>query len=728
MMKINLNKLLLPGLLAVAAAYMLLPMRLARTVNNRPFTELTAPADAEAIVPRFLRRMTAEHLQRTNFDATLSPHAWTNFLSTLDAERIYFSPEDIKKLAPYKFRLDSDLNAGNIDFAVEAFNLFNASVSERFTFVTNLLAGEFDLETDLTYEWRRRESPWPTSDEERDTLWRKRIKNEYLRRIVADEFALNDPEDEEAGEDTEDEEVNRILNPQLSPRESIERRYERFMSIMRGNDSEWVLREYLSAVARTFDPHSSYLSRSAVEDFDIEMRLSLVGIGALLRSDEGAAQVVRLIPGGPADQDRRERRLRPGDRIIAVAQDDEEPVDIMHLPLYRVVRLIRGEKGTRVVLTVIPAADPTGSTVKFVDIIRDEVKLEEQAAKAETRTVRDSEGNERKLGIIRLPAFYANLKARADDDDYRSSADDVEAALVELSEKGVEGILLDLRGNGGGSLLEAIRLSGLFIRTGPIVQVKERFRLRVLPDRDPKVAYDGPLVIMVNRLSASASEIVAGALQDYGRAIVVGDSQTHGKGTVQSIVELGRDPAFGSIKVTSAKFYRINGSSTQVRGINADIVLPSPYEYMELGEDSLPNPMQWSSVVRAAYMPWGDLSTVIPALRNQSQQRRKDSERWQSYTMLLNRIETMQTAQSVTLNIQERRELAQAEKELHDMQRRLVEGEEDDNAMDIVRDESLRILADFVHLKELPSSPAVRHPPPERSLSDIISDWIRYNL
>ncbi len=724
-MKLDLNKLLLPGLLAVAAAYMLLPTHQARTVSDPPSTELTAPTEAETIVPRFLRRMTAEHLDRRTFDAALSPRAWTNFLSTLDGERIYFSPADIEQLTPYKSRLDSDLNAGNVDFAVEAFDLFNASVAERLSFVTNLLAGEFDLETDLAYEWRRRESPWPASNEERDELWRKRIKNEYLRRIVADEFALSDPDDEEPEDEDEDES---FLDPRLSPRESIERRYERFMSIMRGNDSEWVLREYLSAVARTFDPHSSYLSRSAVEDFDIEMRLSLVGIGALLRSDDGAAQVVRLIPGGPADQDRRERRLRPGDRIIAVAQNDEEPVDIMHLPLYRVVRLIRGEKGTRVVLTVIPASDPTGSTVKFVDIIRDEVKLEEQAAKAETRTMRDSEGNERKLGIIRLPAFYANLKAKADDDDYRSSADDVEAALTELAAEGVEGVLLDLRGNGGGSLLEAIRLTGLFIRTGPVVQVKERFRLRVLPDRDPKVAYDGPLVIMVNRLSASASEIVAGALQDYGRAIIVGDSQTHGKGTVQSIVELGRDPAFGSIKVTSAKFYRINGSSTQVRGISSDIVLPSPYEYMELGEDSLPNPMQWSAVGRAAYMPWGNMHTVIPSLRKLSQQRRNESERWQSYAMLLERIEKMQSAQSVTLNIQKRRELAQAEKELHDLQRRLVEGEEDDNAMDIVRDEGLRILADFVRLKEMPATPAVRHPQPERSLSDVISDWIRYNL
>lgn len=725
------KRLYLRGLTMSCAVAMLLCAR----AYGQPETsagkiKLSPPPEAAAIVPRFLRRMSAEHLERRTFDDSLSPQAWTNFLSTLDPERIYFSSEDIAGLAIHRDRLATELAAENVDFAFDAYNLFTAVVAERYTYVTNLLNGEFDLSIDEEYTWQRDEAAWPATGEEQNELWRKRIKNEYLRRIVADEFAEELAEEKEPATTNDNEYTEALLNPVLAPRENIERRYERYMSVMKDNDAEWVLREYLSAVARTFDPHSSYLSRSAMEDFDIEMKLSLVGIGALLRSDEGAAQVVRLIPGGPAERDKRERRLRPGDRIIAVAQDEEPPVDILHWPLYRVVRLIRGEKGTRVVLTVIPASDPTGSTVKYVDIIRDEVQLEEQAAKAEIKTVTDSRGNECKLGIVKLPAFYANLKAKESDSDYRSATDDVEEAIRGLVADGAKGIMLDLRGNGGGSLVEAIKLTGLFIRTGPVVQVKERFRIRILPDRDPKVAYDGPLVVMVNRLSASASEIVAGALQDYGRAVVIGDSQTHGKGTVQSIIDLGNDPALGSIKVTSAKFYRVNGSSTQKRGISSDIIISSPYEFMDLGEDKLPNAMEWTAVGRAAFMPWGNLQTIVPLLKGMSKERRDKSERWQAYQQLLKRIEDMQNTRSVPLNIDQRRAMAQTEKDLNELQTKLIDGEnEDNNGSDIVRDEGLIILADLVKLMQMPMEPPLRRPQnDQRSFSDVIGDWIRYNL
>ena len=311
------------------------------------------------------------------------------------------------------------------------------------------------------------------------------------------------------------------------------------------------------------------------EDFDINMKLSLTGIGAVLSTEDGLVRIVRLIPGGPAERD---GRLKPGDRIVAVAQGDDPPVEVMHWPLYRVVRLIRGPIGTRVTLTVWPASDLSGGTERKIELVREEVKLEDRAARGDLRTIADGDGKERKLAVIVLPEFYADFKGMSNGDDARRSAADVRKLLERLKAEagGLDGVLLDLRNNGGGSLPDAIELAGLFLRGGPVVKVRYAEGIQELEDPDERQVYDGPLVVLVNRLSASASEIVAAALQDYRRAVVVGDSKTYGKGTVQSLVPLHpRDERLGSLKVTSAAFYRIAGGSTQRRGVKPDIVILS---------------------------------------------------------------------------------------------------------------------------------------------------------
>jgi carboxyl-terminal processing protease len=432
-----------------------------------------------------------------------------------------------------------------------------------------------------------------------------------------------------------------------------------------------------------------------------------------LRAEDGMARIEEIIPGGPADRDRRDIRLRPGDKIIAVGQENEEPVDVLHWPLQKVVARIRGPKGTKVVLVVIPASDPTGVTTKRVDLERDRVKLEERAAKGETREVKTADGAVRKLAVITVPAFYANVDARhRSSPEYRSSADDVRRILSQVETQRVEGVLLDLRTNGGGYLPEAVKMAGLFIRAGPVVQVKDREATRVWRDSDTLLAYAGPLVVLVNRLSASASEIVAGALQDYGRAVVVGDRKTHGKGTVQRLGPLGEDARMGSVKVTNASYYRVSGGSTQLKGVVPDVVVPSLFDGMEYGEDFLSNPMPWSSITPVEH-PVADLGAAIPALRRQSEQRRAQNPRFASYRRLVEQTEAMSKRTELPLNIDERRALARQEKDLIDLQNRLIaaEGggaekdrEKDRKNGDLVLDEALNVLSDLAALRPAPAT------------------------
>ena len=639
------------------------------------------------------------HLLHLPLDDSISARVWTNYFDSLDQESLYLLAEDEERFADQRTRLDNQMRRGNLEFAYELFEILRQRVHDRCDYVRKILEEGLDFTVDETYTWKRGDEPRAAGREEWDDLWRGRVKNGYLREQLAREVS-NETNDTDAA----------------SIEDTILQRFERFRSVLDDYDAEWVLQRYLSSVARAFDPHSAYMSPGSLENFNIEMKLSLVGIGALLSSEDGTAKIERLIPGGPAARDRRDGRLVQGDKIIAVAQDDGPSVDVRHWPLYKTVKLIRGEKGTRVVLTVISAADPTGATTRKIDLIRDKVKLEERAAAGRIEDVRDYLGKLRKIGVISLPAFYADMGARsAGEAGYKSAADDVRDILLDMRLKGVEGVLLDLRSNGGGSLPEAEKMVGLFIRMGPTVQVKERYRLTIKTDEDPSVIYEGAVVVLVNRLSASATEIFAGALQDYQRAVIVGDTKTHGKGTVQTILPVrGDDRRFGAMKVTIASYYRITGASTQLRGVFSDILLRSPMDSMELGEDFLPNALALSAVDAAPYTPVASLEKTIPVLRERSELRRSQDPRFENYRGMMARVEKIQQTRDASLNIEKRRELAATEEEISAIQdsfRGNATEEDEEDEMDFVLEETAHILADLISLQDDAANAAVVQEP-----------------
>lgn len=665
-----------------------------------------APAD---VSPSRIARMLAlhmplRHLSREPLGDSVSTNTLDIFLTSLDFERIYFLESDVSAFSAYRADLDDKLKAGDIDFAQRVYDVFKQRVENRVAFVKTLLAEGIDTASTNTFQWKRREAPWVATEAEWDDLWRRKIQHEYIGRLVAKQLGS----EEAAAGIVEPEETNTAsaVDAKLSPEEQIRKSYDRFLTILRDNDEGWLLERYLNAFTHAYDPHTDYMSPNNMEDFEIGMKLSLEGIGALLGNDEGAARVERLIPGGPAERD---GRLKPGDRIIAVAQGDEPPVDILHWPLSKAVRLIRGEKGTKVVLTVLPASDPTGSRETRIDLVRDEVKLEEQAAKGEIRTVTGPDGFERKIGVITLPEFYADLNGARQGKPARSSSRDVAELVDELRDAGAEGLILDLRNNGGGSLSDAVQMTGLFIESGPVVQVRDQRRVHTLSDPDPDIAYDGPLIVLVNRLSASASEILAGALQDYGRAIIVGDHRTHGKGTVQTLTPLSNTGAdLGSLKVTTASFYRIGGGSTQLRGVESDILLPSPMNSMEIGEDQLPHAMPWSKIDPAFYEPQTNLASIIPELRTRSATRQGSDPKFAAYTNLLSRLDERQKSTTISLNLEERLQLARDEKALQkELESTDITKQDADKKAknDLVLNESLQILCDWISIFEHDDGP-----------------------
>lgn len=633
------------------------------------------------------------HLNKVEWNDTLAGRALTNYIEALDFERVFFLASDIERFQAAVTNLDDQVKRGELNFALDVYAVYKERVANRVAFAESLLDQPIDVSVDEEYDWKRKDAPWPADEAAWDDLWRKRIKHLYLSRVVADELSAA----EKAIDEEEDDRRSHTdtVNATLTPVEFVRKALKRQLTAIQDNDDGWVVERYLSAFARAFDPHTEFLSPNNREDFEINMKLSLQGIGAMLSSEDGAAKVERLIPGGPAELD---GRLQPGDKIIAVAQGDEEAVDVLHWPLYKTVRLIRGDKGSKVVLTVIPNSDPSGSTLTKIDLIRDEVKLEEQAAKGELRTVTDEAGRTNLVGVITLPDFYADFKG-GEDGEARSCTRDVLRILNEHLAAGAQGIILDLRNNGGGSLTEAIEMTGLFIESGPVVQVRDRRKVRALYDRDPSVVYDGPLVVLVNRLSASASEILAGALQDYGRAIIVGDSKTHGKGTVQTLTDLSSaNPQLGSVKVTTASFYRIAGGSTQLRGVIPDIVIPSFMETLELGEEQLPNALPYSTVPEADYARVREPGDLIALLQRKSEERRTVDPRFQSFNDLLAREKERQERLSISLKLEEREQLVASEKEL----RKQIDEVNPDTGKkdDLILSEALYIVRDMIAIEK----------------------------
>lgn len=542
------------------------------------------------------------HYTRQRLNEDVSKKFLQTYLEMLDFSHLFFTQKDVDELnTKYGNSIAGDVLLGTLKPAYEIYGLYTKRVDDRVAKIKELLKQPMDFKSDTAIELSRQKSPWPKDEAEADQLWRGRIANELLQERLS-EHPIEPP-------------------PQL-----VGRRYDRLARNVHEQDKNEQMKLFLDALAQTYDPHSEYLSKADMKNFSINMGLSLVGIGAMLRSEDGYAKIENLVPGGPAQVD---GRLKVGDRITAVAQGQNEFVDVREMRLDKVVEMIRGKKGTRVRLLVIPSEVTDPSHRKNVELVRDEIKLKDQEARADIIIKKDENGDPIKLGWLTLPSFYADM-----DKHQKSTTRDVLALLKRLKKENIAGLVVDLRRNGGGSLEEALSLTGLFLKSGPIVQTKDyNGSIRVSSNPDPGIAYSGPMVVLISRQSASASEIFAAALQDYGRAVVAGDKNTFGKGTVQTILPIGRFASLlgsasdedGALKLTIQKFYRVAGGSTQLHGVSSDIVLPSLSDLPEFGEGALKNPLPYDEVPKAKYTKWSDThSLFIDQLKLRSEERIKN--------------------------------------------------------------------------------------------------------
>jgi carboxyl-terminal processing protease len=582
---------------------------LALALGNAALTTRLHGTSATLSDEAAITEVTARLLENSAYSSSRNPEQVSarfldRYLDMLDANRIYFLQSDIKGFAPYRTKLETlAVQKGDTSAAHQIFNRFLERLQQRVAFSKELLETEtFDFTGNDSYRWDRHDAPRPRDLSEAKELWRQNVRYDYLQ----EKLNNRQPED--------------IVK-------TLSRRYERILHGTQQWKDDQVLEVYLTALAHAYDPHSDYMGRRQSEDFSIAMNLSLVGIGASLQADDGYCKIRELVPGGPAA---RSKLLKVGDRIVAVAQDAKEQVDIVDIPLQEAVGLIRGAKGTVVRLTIIPASSADSSAHKTISLVRDQIHLEDQEAKARLVEMPGQGGQVSRLGIVDLPSFYSGTGGDKES-PHKSATVDVAKLLAKLKQEEVQGIVLDLRRNGGGSLEEAIALTGLFIKRGPVVQTKDADgNVQVESDPNPSVSYDGPLVVLTSRLSASASEILAGALQDYGRALVVGDSSTFGKGTVQSMLPLANvmrraglpvhgDP--GALKLTIRKFYRPDGASTQLKGVASNIVLPSPTELLKVSEAEMPDPLAWDSVPPAHHAELDRVAPWVSALRDASARR-----------------------------------------------------------------------------------------------------------
>ena len=601
------------------------------------------------------------HYSRTDFEDEVSEKFLESYLKFLDSNKLYFNQKDIDSFnKKYKTTLDDYIFEGSIQPATDIYNLYVERVTKRVEKIKEILnTKEFKFDSDRTVEKRRKDSDWATDEQACDQLWENILEGQLLEEEIRKRRQTERAK--ELGKKLED-----ILgdDSKESPKEKILNRYTRFMETLDKNDKEEACNFFLSTLSQVYDPHSEYFSQSELENFQVNMQNKLVGIGALLQMDDGAAKIQGLVVGGPAD---RGGELQIGDRIVGVSQgSDKEMVDILYMKLNRVVDMIRGEKNTTVILKVVPTDAP--DETKLISIVRDEVKLKDKAANAELIEVMGDDGVATKIGWINLYAFYADMQRGT-----VSCSFDVKRLLERLKKEKIESLVIDLRGNGGGSLEEAIRLTGLFIDGGPVVQAKSaKGRITNKKSKVPNAIYDGPLVVLTDRSSASASEIFAAALQDYGRAIVVGDKSTFGKGTVQTVMPVKnympaifpkdtKDRA-GALKVTIQKFYRIAGGSTQLKGVVPDIILPSYRDALETGEESLPNALEHDSIAKMKYESL-DLQETRQQLLKLSEQRVKSDKEFNYIIEDNKRYKEINDRNEVSLNIEKRLEENKKEKE-----------------------------------------------------------------
>lgn len=532
------------------------------------------------------------HYKHIALDDSLSSQIFDNYLKSLDGEKVIFLQADIDHVAYARTRLDDAILDKDLSIPFAMFNLSQQRITERFTYARSLLKKGFDFKIKESYQFSRKNAPWPKSEGELNDLWRKRVKNDWLRLKLA-------------GKDNK------------SIVETLNKRYDNSLNSLSKVKSADVFQDFMNAYAMAIDPHTNYLGVRAARDFDISMRLSLIGIGASLYDRNEYTTIKELLAGGPATLS---GKLKAGDRIVGVGQGENGPItEIMGWRIDDAVALIRGTEDSVVRLDVLPAEAGADGKHQLISLVRKKITLDKQAAKKSIIEVKDG-GATRHIGVISLPGFYQDFAARKKGDkDFKSATRDVSRLLEELKKDKVDGVLVDLRNNGGGSLDEAIELTGLFIDKGPVVQQRDSDgNVSVESDTSAGIAWNGPLGVLINRASASASEIFAAAIQDYGRGVVIGET-SFGKGTVQTVADIDQiakndKPEFGEIKMTIAQFFRINGGTTQLRGVTPDINLPSMTDADEFGESSFDNALPWTQIKAADYTPEGNLTSIVPML------------------------------------------------------------------------------------------------------------------
>lgn len=639
------------------------------------------------------------HYEQASVDDDLSSRVLDRYIEALDGGRMYLLASDVEAFEKYRYELDDMLGSESMTPVFDMFEVYRTRGRERLEFALQQLDKDFDFSSDEEYVFDRSEQPWAPTTKELDKLWSDRVTNDALSLVLADKTV---------------EETREILN----------KRYTRFLKRMDQIKSEDVFETFMNSFSQTLDPHSSYLSPRNSEEYRIQMSLSYFGIGASLQIEDDYVKVINVIPGGPADID---GSLQPNDRITAVGQgSDGELVDVIGWRLDDVVQLIRGPEDTVVQLQILSGDALHGAPQKTISLTRNQVKLEEQAAKSSILNV-PRDGRDWSIGVIEVPSFYRDYNALSNGDkDYTSTTKDVKKLILELEEKGIDGLIIDLRDNGGGHLTEATALTGLFIDNGPVVQLRSsNGRISRLDDPDPvaRVAYNGPLAVLVNRFSASASEIFAAAIQDYARGIIIGQ-QTFGKGTVQNLYSLDQyvrraeEDGLGQLTLTVGKYYRVTGESTQHRGVNPDIALPSPIDTEIVGESARDSALPWDTIRTTRFRSGVPLATTIASLNTEHLTRSKEDP---DYRYLLDGIQDVaevRARKTVSLNIDERRkereESVERRLERENARRARLDQEplanieelDEAEAPDVHLDQAAAIVTDLAGLREVEAAPA----------------------
>ena len=675
-----------PRLMVVVIAATFIPVN-----SHGSTTSLLEPQKEHYRATRLITHILDKyHYKDFSIDDALSEKILDEYIQTLDPGRSYFYQKDINSFQAFEFELDDALNHSELSMPFQMFHLYQKRVNERIVYALDLLDKEFDFTINEELATDRSRVDWAIDEEELNEIWRKRIKNDVLTLKLADK----DP-----GE----------------IRETLEKRYKNIAKRVRQIDAEDTYQLFINAFTNTLDPHTTYLSPRSSDNFAIKMSLSLEGIGALLSMDDDYTVVKKIIPGGPADLS---NLLHASDRIVGIAQQNEEEfVDVVGWRLDNVVELIRGAKDTVVKLQILPGVEGRTAKIREIQITRDKIRLEEQAAKGKAIEIHD--GNQAyKIGVIDVPTFYTDLVAyQRGGSNYRSTTRDVDNIITELKSENIDALVLDLRGNGGGSLTEAVQLTGLFIDEGPVVQVQNsNSRIEVHRDRDSDVSYQGPLVVLIDRFSASASEIVAGAIQDYQRGIVVGEP-TFGKGTVQQLFDLNRfrssrGAKLGQLKATIAQYFRVNGDSTQHRGVTPDIDFNTYFADKEYGERALKNALPWGSLSPVTHYYGAVDAQVIESIFNLHKLRVEANEEFNSLIKILHFDHELRSQKTISLLESARRKEYERVESTRSTYQDLFQSAEDDlgdvdsneEHVNTLLDEAAHIAADLSRLLQSKSS------------------------